>query len=172
MKFIFEYQTLVFRPKAGAKAGAIVRKQFTSGWDDKVHAGMTSSSNSVMVTLIAAGNNRDDTKGAVIWFPQHGQSVERNKSLILTANFYSPDEAVDFWYTDADNNSVQLGMFWADPNGKLTLEFSATGLTEGKTYTIVGKGRRSGIIGSAALTVIAAKSNNNNSSQKPATAHK
>jgi hypothetical protein len=159
--------TLVFHPKGGLKDGTLIREQFTAGWDDAVHAGMTSTSNAVTIKLSDEQGDRDDSKGTVMWFAQHGQKVALGHTITLTGDFYTPEEAVDFWYSDAAGNSVQLGKFWADKKGKISLEFSTTGLKEGQVYTIVGKGRRSGIMGSAAITVTAPDSGDGDQPKAP-----
>jgi hypothetical protein len=144
--------TISFRAKEGATADATVFTRAKVGWDDETGPDKSAWSNGVRFTL-TGDTNRDDTGGEVQLF---ALTYGSNNNAVVDADFFIPDELVDFWYTDENSQSTALGQVRVQPDGSLAVEVSLAPFEVGKVYTIAGRGGRSEITGAAQIQVVAA----------------
>ena len=149
---------LVFRPApttvgaASASTDTAVASRFRVVWDDDAGSGKQTSSNGVRFNLSKVGNT-NETDGAVQLFDPVVLTFDTQGHVRLSGDFYIPGETVDLWYTDPDHKSAGLGSVKADEQGRLNFEFWVSGWPTGRTYSIAGYGERSGVSGTAILSL-------------------
>jgi uncharacterized repeat protein (TIGR01451 family) len=142
--------SVTFQVKAGATPGAMMNLRFTGYWDDDTAVSRSRESNLVQVTFGSADQNDNDAK--VRHFNPAQVTVNRGAHVKLAADYFSPEEKVEFWYTGADGKSVSLGYVWADKQGNVSFEFGTANLPAG-VYSISGSGYFSRAQGTSVLTV-------------------
>lgn len=151
--------TIVFRAKSDAMPGRITTR-VKNVWNDESAAGRSASSNAVHLALVSGDSNRNETGGEVQFF---GLVAEESvgKNLVLAADFFAPEERVDFWYTDSTGNSKKLenSEIRADKEGfiKLKINLEKASFQVGQTYIFAGYGARSGVYASLVVEFSAAE---------------
>ena len=147
--------TLVFRAKASAAIGTVTTR-LKAFWDDEVAAGRSTASNAVRFDLVAGSSNRNETGGKV-QFLQTVAGETTSKKLVVTGDFFAPEEKVDFWYTDKNGASKKLegALARADKEGyiKLEVNLEKVSFEVNQSYVIAGYGARSGVYGSLVVQV-------------------
>jgi VCBS repeat-containing protein len=147
--------TLVFRAKAAAAPGTVTTR-IKVFWDDEVASGRSTASNAVRFALVAGSGNRNETDGKV-QFLQVVTGETTAKKLVLTGDFFAPDEKVDFWYTDKNGASKKLegALARADKEGyiKLEVNLEKVSFESNQSYVIAGYGARSSVYGSLVIQV-------------------
>lgn len=157
---------VAFHAKTGAIAGSTIFTRFLAAWDDKTATAKKGHSNAVRVQLTAS-SNRDDSGGAVQYFTGLQSPTDGSSGVQVLADFYAPDEKVDFWYTDSQSNSTALGSGKADQAGNLAQPLNLAALQIGQTYVVAGYGSRSGVTGSVVVKVEATASGAKTFTLKP-----
>lgn len=134
---------LLTRPTA--PLGASLGERLTVRWADARDGG-TSRSNLTVLTVGTYDNQPTYPTGVT---PTEGPAGTRH---VLGAFIFAPGETVAVWYHTPDNRDVAVGSYIADPEGRLGVEFTTTGLAPGNHF-FVAYGNRSRLTAVGPFTV-------------------
>lgn len=142
--------SLSFMVKAGVKADTELNLRYTILWDDDTGVAHNRTSN--LAHLVFSQDNHNDNSGKYYSFNPAQLSVKRGEWVNLSADFFAPNEKVEFWYTGRDGKSVALGYAWANPQGKVHFELPTASMPGG-VYNLSASGYFSQAQGTLTLTI-------------------
>jgi predicted outer membrane repeat protein len=137
--------TLLFRFRPEVADGQSLVQRYPVFWDDDSGVAFSRYSNRVTVF-------RGQEGPSLFRFNPDSVTIDKGSSRIFAADFFVPDEKVEFWYTDADGKSVSLGYRFADSDGNVKFDLKTADIPPG-LYSIAGRGYFCAIIASAVITI-------------------